>query len=76
MRIQSVEKNSKIITFSKQSIQSQNNFVIKAKNESSNEYTNCKWAVQLSTNKMRQLHEALSQVNFNEKNDISFTVQY
>jgi hypothetical protein len=72
MKIQSSEKNSKTITFFKQSTKSQNNFILKAKNESSSEYTNCKWEVQLGDNKMRQLNEALSQVNFDEKNNISF----
>ncbi len=72
MRIKSVEKNSKTIIFSKQSTKSQNNFVIKAKNESSSEYTKCKWEVQLSGNKMRQFNEALSQVSFDEKNSIIF----
>jgi len=72
MRIQSSEKNSKTIVFCKQSVSSQNSFLIKAKNESSSEYTNCTWEVQLSINKMKQLHQTLSQVNFEENNNVTY----
>jgi len=72
MRIQSVEKNLKTIIFSKQIVASQNNFLIKARNESSAEYTNCKWEVKLSENKMKKFHEALSEINFDEKNDYDY----
>ena len=71
MRIQSVEKNPKTIIFSKQIVASQNNFLIKARNESSSEYINCKWVVKLSANKMEQLHQTLSQVNFEKNNNIT-----
>lgn len=70
--IQSPGKNSKTIVFCEQSSPAHKTFVIKAQNESSKEYTSCKWSVKLGAKKMKELYQLLSDIDIESNSQVSY----
>ena len=71
-QIQTTDKNEKTIIFHKQSIDLNESFLITALNKSSNDFTNCSWEVKLSINCLKELYQALSEINFDDNSQISY----
>jgi len=71
-QIQSSEKNAKTIIFHKQSIDLNESFLITALNKSSNDFTSCSWDVKLSIGCLKELYQALSEINFDDNNQILY----
>ena len=71
-QIQSSEKNAKTIIFHKQSIDLNESFLITALNKSSNDFTSCTWEVKLSIGCLKELYQALSEINFDDNNQILY----
>jgi hypothetical protein len=71
-QIQTSEKNAKTIIFHKQSIDLNESFLITALNKSSNDFTNCSWQVKLSIDCLKELYQALSEINFDDNSQILY----
>ena len=71
-QIQTSEKNAKTIIFQKQSIDSNESFLITALNKSSNDFTSCSWEVKLSIGCLKELYQALSEINFDDNSQILY----
>ena len=71
-QIQSSEKNAKTIIFHKQSIDLNESFLITALNKSSNDFTSCSWEVKLSIGCLKELYQALSEINFEDNSQILY----
>jgi predicted O-linked N-acetylglucosamine transferase (SPINDLY family) len=71
-QIQTSEKNAKSISFHKQSINLNESFLITALNKSSNDFTSCSWEVKLSIDCLRELHQTLSEINFDDNSQIIY----
>ena len=71
-QIQSSEKNAKTIIFHKQSIDLNESFLITALNKSSNDFTSCSWDVKLSIGCLKELYQALSEINFEDNSQILY----
>ena len=71
-QIQTSEKNEKTIIFHKQSIDLNESFLITAFNKSSNDFTSCSWEVKLSIDCLKELHQTLSEINFEDNSQILY----
>jgi hypothetical protein len=71
-QIQTSEKNEKTIIFHKQSIDLNESFLITALNKSSNDFTSCTWEVKLSIGCLKELYQALSEINFDNNSQILY----
>ena len=71
-QIQTSEKNEKTIIFHKQSIDLNESFLITALNKSSNDFTSCSWEVKLSIDCLKELYQALSEINFDDNSQIIY----
>ena len=71
-QIQTSEKNAKTIIFHKQSIDLNESFLITALNKSSNDFTSCSWEVKLSIGCLKELYQALSEINFDDNSQILY----
>ena len=71
-QIQTFEKNVKTIIFHKKSIDLNKSFLITAFNKSSNDFTKCSWEVKLSIDCLKELHQTLSKINFDDNSQISY----
>jgi len=71
-RILTADKNAKTIIFNKQSIDLHESFLITAFNISSNDFTNCSWEVELSRDCLKELYQALSEINFDDNSEIIY----
>ena len=71
-QIQTSEKNAKTIIFHKQSIDLNESFLITALNKSSNDFTSCSWDVKLSIGCLKELYQALSEINFDDNSQILY----
>ena len=71
-QIQTSEKNAKTIIFHKQSIDLNESFLITALNKSSNDFTSCSWEVKLSIGCLKELYQALSEINFDNNSQILY----
>jgi len=71
-QIQTADKNSKTIIFQKQSIDFNESFLITAFNKSSNDFTKCSWEVELSIDCLKELYQALSEINFDDNSQITY----
>jgi hypothetical protein len=71
-QIQTSEKNAKTIIFHKQSIDLNESFLITAFNKSSNDFTSCSWEVKLSIDCLKELHQTLSEINFEDNSQILY----
>ena len=71
-QIQTSEKNAKTIIFHKQSIDLNESFLITALNKSSNDFTSCSWEVKLSIGCLKELYQALSEINFDYNSQILY----
>ena len=47
-------------------------FLITAFNKSSNDFTSCSWKVKLSIDCLKELHQTLSKINFDDNSQISY----
>ena len=65
-------KNEKTIIFQKQSIDLNESFLITAFNKSSNDFTKCSWEVELSIDCLKELHLALSEINFDDNSQVIY----
>ena len=72
LQIQTSEKNAKTIIFHKQSIDLNESFLITALNKSSNDFTSCSWEVKLSVDCLKELYQALSDINFDDNSQIIY----
>jgi len=72
LQIQTSEKNEKTIIFHKQSIDLTESFLISAFNKSSNDFTSCSWEVKLSVDCLKELYQALSDINFDDNSQIIY----
>ena len=71
-QIQTADKNAKTIIFHKQSIDLNKSFLITALNKSSNDFTSCSWEVKLSIDCLKELYQALSEINFDVNSQIIY----
>jgi predicted O-linked N-acetylglucosamine transferase (SPINDLY family) len=71
-KIQTADKNAKTIIFQKQSIDFNESFLIIAFNKSSNDFTKCSWEVELSVDCLKELHQALSEINFDYNSQVIY----
>ena len=71
-QIQTSEKNAKTIIFHKQSIDLNESFLITASNKSSIDFTSCSWKVKLSIDCLKELYQALSEINFDDNSQIIY----
>ena len=71
-QIQTSEKNEKTIIFHKQYIDLNESFLITALNKSSNDFTSCSWKVKLSIGCLKELYQALSEINFDDNSQILY----
>ena len=71
-QIQTSERNAKTIIFHKQSIDLNESFLITALNKSSNDFTSCSWEVKLSIDCLKELYQALSEINFDDNSQIIY----
>jgi len=71
-QIQTADKNAKTIIFQKQSIDLNESFLITAFNKSSNDFTKCSWEVELSIDCLKELHLALSEINFDDNSQVIY----
>ena len=71
-QFQTADKNAKTIIFQKQSIDLNESFLITAFNKSSNDFTKCSWEVELSVDCLKELHQALSEINFDVNSQIIY----
>ena len=71
-QIQTADKNAKTIIFQKQSIDLNESFLITAFNKSSNDFTKCSWEVKLSIDCLKELHQTLSEINFDDNSQITY----
>jgi len=71
-QIQTADKNAKTIIFHKQSIDLNKSFLITALNKSSNDFTSCSWEVKLSIDCLKELYQALSEINFDDNSQIIY----
>jgi len=71
-KILTADKNAKTIIFQKQSIDFNESFLITAFNKSSNDFTKCSWEVELSVDCLKELHQALSEINFDVNSQIIY----
>ena len=71
-QFQTADKNAKTIIFHKQSIDLNKSFLITAFNKSSNDFTRCSWEVKLSINCLKELYQALSEINFDYNSQIIY----
>ena len=71
-QIQTFEKNVKTIIFHKKSIDLNKSFLITAFNKSSNDFTKCSWEVELSIDCLKELHLALSKINFDDNSQVIY----
>ena len=71
-QIQTSDKNAKTIIFQKQSIDLNESFLITAFNKSSNDFTSCSWEVKLSVGCLKELYQALSEINFDYNSQIIY----
>ena len=72
LQIQTADKNAKTIIFHKQSIDLHESFLITAFNKSSNDFTKCSWEVELSIDCLKEMHLALSEINFDDNSQIIY----
>jgi len=72
LQIQTADKNAKTIIFHKQSIDLHESFLITAFNKSSNDFTKCSWEVELSVDCLKEMHLALSEINFDDNSQIIY----
>ncbi len=47
-------------------------FLITAFNKSSNDFTKCSWEVKLSIDCLKELHQTLSEINFDDNSQITY----
>jgi hypothetical protein len=71
-QFQTSDKNEKTIIFQKQSIDLNESFLITAFNKSSNDFTKCSWEVELSIDCLKELHLALSEINFDDNSQVIY----
>ena len=71
-QFQTSDKNEKTIIFQKQSIDLNESFLITAFNKSSNDFTKCSWKVELSIDCLKDLHLALSEINFDDNSQVIY----
>ena len=71
-QIQTADKNAKTIIFQKHSIDLNESFLITAFNKSSNDFTKCSWEVKLSIDCLKELYQALSEINFDVNSQIIY----
>jgi len=71
-QFQTADKNAKTITFHKQSIDLNKSFLITAFNKSSSDFTSCSWEVELSIDCLKELYQALSEINFDVNSQIIY----
>ena len=71
-QIQTADKNAKTIIFQKHSIDLNESFLITAFNKSSNDFTKCSWEVKLSIDCLKELYQALSEINFDDNSQIIY----
>jgi hypothetical protein len=71
-QFQTSDKNAKTIIFNYQSIDLNESFLITAFNKSSNDFTKCSWEVKLSINCLKELYQALSEINFDDNSQITY----
>jgi|TARA_B100000795_G_scaffold254552_1_gene225543 hypothetical protein len=72
LQIQTADKNAKTIIFHKQYIDLHESFLITAFNKSSKDFTKCSWEVELSIDCLKELHLALSEINFDDNSQIIY----
>ena len=70
--IETSDRNAKKIIFHKQSIDLNESFLITAFNKSSNDFTSCSWKVKLSVDCLKELHQELSEINFDDNRKITY----
>jgi len=71
-QLQTADKNAKTIVFHKQSIDLNESFLITASNKSSIDFTSCSWKVKLSIDCLKELYQALSEINFDDNSQIIY----
>jgi len=71
-QIQTADKNAKTIIFQKQSIDFNESFQITAFNKSSNDFTKCSWEVKLSIDCLKELYQALTEINFDDNSQVIY----
>ena len=71
-QIQTSERNAKTIIFHKKSIDLSESFLITAYNKSSNDFTSCSWEVKLSIDCLKELYQALTEINFDDNSQVIY----
>ena len=71
-QIQTADKNAKTIIFQKHSIDLNESFLITAFNKSSNDFTKCSWEVKLSIDCLKELYQALTEINFDDNSQVIY----